>query len=167
MNRLVEEIMEERAKEVLKWALFDPKVYSRWPHTTIDPERCEHAVHQDFVTYQCNRKPKMEVAGHNFCTQHGKKVLAALQPTKEEEHIAIERIVQGRWSISVHYAPTNHVTVDINSKTQLIFRSEREWYNFLDTLERQGSELGWTYKGKEWAERMATLLGESGGMING
>lgn len=44
--------------------------------TKPSTDRCRMGVQDNFIFYQCNRKPKMKIQGMGFCTQHGKKLVA-------------------------------------------------------------------------------------------
>lgn len=65
--------------EVLRWWVYEPIDWQRSISYREDMERCRASVPGRGVIFtQCGRKPKGFILGIGFCTQHAKKIRAAL-----------------------------------------------------------------------------------------
>ena len=57
-----------------RW-VWKPDSWEKWNGFAANMQRCRYSVWYDFRNYQCERKPKMTIQGHGFCTQHAKMLL--------------------------------------------------------------------------------------------
>ena len=70
----------------IEWRTWEPSSWQAHNGFTVSLDRCRYSIWGRAYNHQCSRKPKGQIQGYGFCTQHLKKLREiGYEEDKEEE----------------------------------------------------------------------------------